>query len=86
MSQAAHLSRKLERKTEKAKLLKKALLLFVGGYPDRQWEHMLHEEGCPGTKLLKEERALPDPKHGDDGEQCECDGDYAVALVKRALR
>jgi hypothetical protein len=78
VSQVAHLREKLRRKAEKAALLKRALLLFVEGYPDGRWEGMLHEEGCPGVQ---------DRKAGRDPEwPCKCDGDYATALVKRALR
>jgi hypothetical protein len=60
-------------------LLKKAVRAFVDGYPCREWEGILHESGCPGTHLRKDERQYPD-------EVCECDGDHLTALVKRALR
>lgn len=80
MSQVIHLRQKLARKAEKTKLIKRALLLFVDGYAEGRWEKMLHEEGCVGTRLLKSER------HPGEGEVCTCDGDYAAALVKRALR
>lgn len=61
----------------KSRLLKKALRAFVDGYPDREWEGLLHEEGCVGVRHRKEER---------DYAVCRCDGDFKTTLVKVVLR
>lgn len=55
----------------------RALHAFVAGYPNREWEGLLHEEGCIGVRHRKADR---------DREVCRCDGDYLTTLVKRALR
>lgn len=65
---------------ERSVLRLRALRTFIRGYPNGEWEGMLHEEGCVGTQIRKRSR-IP-----DEGQVCHCDGDYEVALVKRALR
>lgn len=61
----------------KLKLTRQALQAFVESYPCGDWEGLLHEDGCPGVGLRREERDPLDP--------CRCDGDYRASLVKQAL-
>lgn len=67
----ARLQERLDRALE-------ALRAFVDGYPDGAWRGLLHEEGCDGTRLRREERE-------DEGDVCRCDGDDAEDLVASVL-
>lgn len=60
--------------------LREALSAFVEGYPNREWEGLLHEEGCSGVseRLIEVE----DPT---DARPCICDGDYNTVIVRAAL-
>jgi len=57
--------------------LRRAVRFFLDGYPDREWEGLLHEQGCPGVRDREDER---------EPGTCRCDGDEQTRLVKHALR
>lgn len=71
---------KVQRLRLRTKLYRKALLLFVQGYPEPEWMSLLHEEGCPGVQTPRKEERESDPRW-----QCRCSGDWNVTTVKRLL-
>ncbi len=59
---------------------------FVDGYPNGEWEGLLHEEGCIGVRERKDERdgcGLADccAEH-----HCQCDGDEAADRIETVLK